>query len=201
MVLVSVSFITPAEPTVRPTDSPVVVEQSQTVPVPVRFQTPVERVTVLVFVLLDEKLAHVTLCVAALNIPFVRVNVPVIFRSFCSVTEPDATFIVRDGSVIPLGVRFPAAAKVSAGEKVTPDFPVNAPLTVSVELENVRMLLALRLTDFATALESVTVPVPELASNVTSSDAVGADAPPAPPLLLAQLVVVEVSHVPEPPTQ
>ena len=43
--------------------------------------------------------------------------------------------------------------------------------------------------------------VPLLASNVTVSAVVGAEAPEAPPLVADQLVVELLSHVPEPPTQ
>jgi hypothetical protein len=51
---------------------------------------------------------------------------------------------------------------------------------------------------------SVTVkpaPESELASKKTGSPVTGALAPPAPPEVAAQLVVVELSHVPDPPTQ
>jgi hypothetical protein len=55
----------------------------------------------------------------------------------------------------------------------------------------------------ATAVEAtVTVAaVPELASKKTTSAVVGADTPPAPPDVAAQLTVELASHVPEPPTQ
>jgi hypothetical protein len=43
--------------------------------------------------------------------------------------------------------------------------------------------------------------LPELASKVTVSALPGCPAPPAPPELLAQCVVVEPSQFPEPPTQ
>jgi membrane-associated protease RseP (regulator of RpoE activity) len=46
-----------------------------------------------------------------------------------------------------------------------------------------------------------TVPPPELASKVTSSDDVGTDAPAVPPEVAAQCVVAAASHVPAPPTQ
>jgi hypothetical protein len=44
-------------------------------------------------------------------------------------------------------------------------------------------------------------PVPELVSIITLSKTVGAEAPPPPPELEDQLVVVDVSQVPVPPTQ
>ena len=50
-------------------------------------------------------------------------------------------------------------------------------------------------------LAVVQVPVPDKVSNVTVSADVGAEAPPAPPVVADQLVVVVASHVPEPPTQ
>jgi hypothetical protein len=43
--------------------------------------------------------------------------------------------------------------------------------------------------------------VPELASKKTSSTAVGALAPPAPPVVADQFVVLVLSQVPVPPTQ
>jgi hypothetical protein len=45
------------------------------------------------------------------------------------------------------------------------------------------------------------VPVFELASKKTSSTDVGADAPPAPPDVADQLVVLEFDQFPVPPTQ
>jgi hypothetical protein len=47
----------------------------------------------------------------------------------------------------------------------------------------------------------IVVPTLELASKITSSAEVGAEAPPAPPLVVDQFVVVVVSHVPDPKTQ
>jgi hypothetical protein len=47
----------------------------------------------------------------------------------------------------------------------------------------------------------VTVPVPELASNITSSATVGKEAPEAPPDVADQFVVKVLFQVPEPPTQ
>lgn len=44
-------------------------------------------------------------------------------------------------------------------------------------------------------------PASEFASKKTLSAAVGAEAPPAPPEVVAQFVVVEASQVPVPPTQ
>lgn len=52
-----------------------------------------------------------------------------------------------------------------------------------------------------TATDVVTVGVPDRESIVTSSALVGTDAPPAPPDVADQLVVVAASHVPDPPTQ
>jgi hypothetical protein len=52
-----------------------------------------------------------------------------------------------------------------------------------------------------TVAPRVTVPVPEFASNKATSAAPGADAPEAPPVVVDQLAVLVVSHVPEPPTQ
>jgi len=42
---------------------------------------------------------------------------------------------------------------------------------------------------------------PELASTITVSAAPGTEAPEAPPLEVAQFVVLDASQVPEPPTQ
>jgi hypothetical protein len=53
----------------------------------------------------------------------------------------------------------------------------------------------------AVAATETVAAVPLLASNVTVSAVVGADAPEAPPEVAAQLVVELLSHVPEPPTQ
>lgn len=53
----------------------------------------------------------------------------------------------------------------------------------------------------ATVVLTVTVPPPELPSNVTASDVPGTDAPDEPPDDDAQCVVDDASHVPAPPTQ
>jgi hypothetical protein len=47
----------------------------------------------------------------------------------------------------------------------------------------------------------VQVPVPELASKITASEEVGAEAPAAPPVVADQFAVELASQVPEPPTQ
>jgi hypothetical protein len=47
----------------------------------------------------------------------------------------------------------------------------------------------------------VHVPVPDAESKITASAATGAEAPPAPPDVADQFVVVTASQVPEPPTQ
>ena len=67
--------------------------------------------------------------------------------------------------------------------------PVNAP---AVSEANVEPLM------FAAA---VTVPPPDETSKVTASVEDGTETPPAPPDVDAQCVVVELSHVPVPPTQ
>ena len=46
-----------------------------------------------------------------------------------------------------------------------------------------------------------TTPRPELASNKQSSEAVGTDAPEAPPVVADQFAVVDASQVAVPPTQ
>jgi hypothetical protein len=50
-------------------------------------------------------------------------------------------------------------------------------------------------------LAVVQVPVPDAESNITVSAATGAEAPAAPPVVADQLVVLEASQVPLPPTQ
>jgi hypothetical protein len=80
---------------------------------------------------------------------------------------------------------------------------VNAPVNAG-EPERLR-LMSLLLTvqvDVAAVAATVTVAaVPLLASNVTVSAVVGADAPAAPPDVADQFAVELLSHVPEPPTQ
>ena len=66
--------------------------------------------------------------------------------------------------------------------------PVNAPI-VNDEIVTVPPKL------------TVTVPPPDDPSKVTSSAEPGTLAPPAPPVAVDQCVVVELSHVPVPPTQ
>ncbi len=51
-----------------------------------------------------------------------------------------------------------------------------------------------------TAPDAVIVPLPLLPLMMTSSTEVGADAPPAPPLVALQFAVLLVFHVKEPPT-
>jgi hypothetical protein len=65
--------------------------------------------------------------------------------------------------------------------------------------ESVEVLIVMFL---PTAVASVVaLPVPELASNITSSPTTGAEAPAAPPLVADQLAVDVEFHVPVPPTQ
>jgi hypothetical protein len=74
---------------------------------------------------------------------------------------------------------------------------------MSTSPEKVNALLADAVMSKHTADEEVIVivPVPEEALNITLSDRVGAEAPPAPPGLADQFVVVLAFQVPEPPTQ
>jgi len=55
--------------------------------------------------------------------------------------------------------------------------------------------------DVAVAATVTVADVPELLSKVAESADVGAEAPAAPPVVAAQCVVEELSHVPDPPTQ
>jgi hypothetical protein len=82
------------------------------------------------------------------------------------------------------------------------------PLTPSTELEeNANVSAAVGVATlhdkhcaFAPTV-TVAVAVFELALKKTLSDVVGADAPPAPPEVALQLVLLAESHVPVPPTQ
>ena len=84
----------------------------------------------------------------------------------------------------------------------TPAVKVNKPdivwLAPSVNPSVELFRVAMAQTD---PLAVVQVPVPELLSKITVSAATGAEAPPAPPDVADQLVVLLASHVPVPPTQ
>jgi hypothetical protein len=83
-----------------------------------------------------------------------------------------------------------------AGFVTLPEQVIVPPLTFNDDEEPVV------LRDAHTAVEvGDIVPVPELASKITASAAVGAEAPPAPPDVVDQFVVVVVSQVPAPPRQ
>lgn len=125
--------------------------------------------------------------VPALNVRLVEV--------LQSQTVPNAAEMVK----VPLprfSVRVPVPEFENAVVNVTlglltlkSSVPVNAPM-VSVVNDFPLMVVS-----------TVTVPPPEEPSNVTLSPLTGADAPPAPPVLADQCVVVVESHVPVPPTQ
>jgi hypothetical protein len=88
---------------------------------------------------------------------------------------------------------------------IVPAVNVNTPETPSVQLPVKDKLISdlLIFTVFATAVEATetTAAVPELASKFTMSAAKGGPKPPGPPDKAAQLVVLTLSQVPDPPTQ
>jgi hypothetical protein len=86
--------------------------------------------------------------------------------------------------------------------QVIPDARVKLPLTLTLfEPANVPVYpVKFKLRQLPVAV-TVTVPAPELESKNTSSADVGTLAPPVPPELADQFVVVVVSQLPVPPTQ
>lgn len=88
-----------------------------------------------------------------------------------------------------------------ARDKV-PEVSVNVPPSVRLAPRVSPRVLLVKVTVLATApVPVVQVPVPELASKITASEAVGAVANGAPPEVADQLSIEVASHVPEPPTQ
>lgn len=85
---------------------------------------------------------------------------------------------------------------VPVPEKLKKVSPMVCPL-----VSNVPVKLPPDISLTVTAVVTVTVPPPELASKVTSSADPGTDAPPAPPEVADQCVVSEASQFPVPPTQ
>ena len=90
-------------------------------------------------------------------------------------------------AVPPDKLRFPNTCIVLLPAIVT--FPTSGAPTVRFE----QLAVAVTVTVYAVALESV--------SRSTVSDDVGTEAPPAPPEVAAQFVVVLASQLPVPPTQ
>jgi hypothetical protein len=89
---------------------------------------------------------------------------------------------------------------------IVPAVSVNVPANVqSVGLPAKDRLMSdlsiVVLNETADASTVTVAAVPELASKVTVSTFTGADAPGAPPVVADQFAVLELSQVPEPPTQ
>lgn len=87
---------------------------------------------------------------------------------------------------------------------------VNVPVVKVNDPENVGLpdsdklmsdLLTVQLEHTAVAVTVTVAATPEFASNVAVSALVGAEAPDAPPVVADQFAVLELSQVPEPPTQ
>jgi hypothetical protein len=97
---------------------------------------------------------------------------------------------------VPVKVITPVADHTVVEDRVKLPATVRVPALLNVNDEPVVVI------DFAFKLPvNVTVPEPELASKMTGSKLVGTKAPLVPPEVSDQLVVLEVSHVPVPPTQ
>ena len=144
-----------------------------------------------------------------LNVPFDNINVPEFTKALLRVQVPPTPSNVGPAIDSPLvDIVFDVVA-LKVGAKLDDQVPtvpeesaklpeiaiVELPLTVNVTTpaETVKSLQA-------NAPVQVTVYVPTWSKN-TSSNAVGTDAPLAPPDEVAQLVVLDVVQLPAPPTQ
>jgi hypothetical protein len=91
---------------------------------------------------------------------------------------------------------------VKLASDIVPAVCVNVPVVVSAAPSVKPSVVVLNDTvEQVAPAPVVQVPAPELASNVTVSAVVGADASGAPPEVADQLSTDVESHVPEPPTQ
>lgn len=90
---------------------------------------------------------------------------------------------------------------VLVAEPVPLKLPVSVTLLLLAEKSSVPVCAPQVSDMIATVVLTVTVPAPELPSNVTLSAEVGTVCPPAPPVVAAQCVVSLASQVPVPPTQ
>jgi hypothetical protein len=97
---------------------------------------------------------------------------------------------------VPTNVILPVADHVVVADSVI------APLTFNVPVEDSVHVAPVVVNDLQTGTPvNVTVGEPELASIIVLSTNVGAKTPPEPPEVFDQLVVVDASQVPLPPTQ
>jgi hypothetical protein len=96
--------------------------------------------------------------------------------------------------------------KVLLFKVIVPEVSVNAPVaTVNVGLPDKEILISdlftVVIADTAVEATVTTAAVPELVSKIAVSAFVGGPNPPAPPVLVAQFVVLALFQVPFPPTQ
>jgi hypothetical protein len=115
--------------------------------------------------------------------PLVVIVLPVAVAAKVIVVVETVKFV--DGKV-----KFPKTEKLPPRKDIAP----------SNALAPVPKLMLLHTATLAVT-EKELVPTFELLSKITSSADVGTPAPPLPPELVAQRVVVVASHVPDPPTQ
>jgi hypothetical protein len=146
------------------------------------------------------------------KVPDVKVIVRTLVNPRANVTVPAPAVIVILGLL-----EVPETSIVAEAKKVTDTAAVklrvnkaSLPRVKSPEILKVRLApdglmlhatLAVRLKQGLSEATEITGDAPLLASIITSSEAVGTEAPPAPPDVADQLVVEEASHVPFPPTQ
>jgi hypothetical protein len=152
-----------------------------------------------------KNLLHVKSLPFKSSVPDVNVNILVVVNASPNITADAATSIVigeeiETLSVVtvpePLSVNMPVADHVVVADKVIPSGIVRVPVDVRVQVAPVVVNDA-QLND----PDNVIVGEPELLSITTLSFKVGTACPPLPPEVRAQFVVLEVSHVPFPPTQ
>jgi hypothetical protein len=146
------------------------------------------------------------------NVPDVKIILRLLVNPCANSTVPAPAVIVIAGRL-----EVPEISMMAESKKVTDTVAVI--LTGNnASLPNVRLpeilktllrddglmlqaTLAVRLKQGLSEATEITGDAPLLVSIITSSDAVGTDAPLAPPDVADQLVVEEASHVPFPPTQ
>jgi hypothetical protein len=139
------------------------------------------------------------------NVPPVSVVVPVVVTSLPKVIVSDTPLtIIELLSVTLLVVIVAVAVKVIVPvddhvvvlDSVIAPAIVKAPVDVKLHVASVVVR-----EEHERMPDKVTVGEPELPSIITASFCDGETTPPAPPEELAQLVLVDASHVPLPPTQ
>lgn len=177
-------------------------------------------ILLVVAVVRNAAIVNVLLLPVLSKFPWEKVSDPVVVKSSTKfkmvVVEPSATEMLQANvtpAVVTLQVLAPASVNVTVPvcvhatllvsvNAVPATVKVPVPATVIAVAGSMPVVLSVKQAGF---VPSVTVkslvPVFELASKMTASAVVGADAPDAPPEEADQLVVPVDAQVPEPPTQ